>query len=212
MAVCAQLSLEASVPQVPFVDLKSQGHVLLPEYEAALVSIVDRAAYVMGSEMRDFESAFADFCACRHAISVSSGTDALTLAYLAVGVGPGTSHPAGQYVHYDRRGGEPRRWDAWFWSTALRKRRTSTRADRARSLPKRTKAVVPVHLFGQPADVDAVTAAAETRPRRHRRCVPGPRCHGQGRVVGSLGAIAAFSFYRARTSGRWVMAGGHHLG
>ena len=74
---------------VPFVDLRTQGQTLLHEYQEALASIVGRAAYVMGPEMRDFEVAFAALCGCAYGLSVSSGTDALTLAYLAIGVGPG---------------------------------------------------------------------------------------------------------------------------
>jgi dTDP-4-amino-4,6-dideoxygalactose transaminase len=73
---------------VPFVDLKAQGVELLTEYEAAFRSIVERAAYTLGPEVKEFETAFASFCGCSHAVGVSSGTDALKLAYLAVGVGP----------------------------------------------------------------------------------------------------------------------------
>ena len=75
--------------QVPFVDLKTQGQGLLPEYQAAFTSVVERAAYILGPEVRDFEAAFAEFCACPYALGVSTGTDALLLAYKAAGIGPG---------------------------------------------------------------------------------------------------------------------------
>jgi dTDP-4-amino-4,6-dideoxygalactose transaminase len=187
---------------VPFVDLKGQGHQLLPEYQAALASVVDRAAYIMGPELRDFETAFAEFCACPHAVGVSSGTDALILAYKAAGVGPGDEVilPANTFMATAEAvthvGGRPVVVDC------LPDTANIDPAAIEAAVTKRTKAVVPVHLFGQPADMDAVTKVADD----HGLAVIEDACqaHGAthwGRPTGSLGTLAAFSFYPGKNLG-----------
>jgi dTDP-4-amino-4,6-dideoxygalactose transaminase len=187
---------------VPFVDLKGQGQKLLPEYQAALASIVDRAAYIMGPEMRDFEAAFAEFCACPHAVGVSSGTDALILAYRAAGIGPGDEVilPANTFMATAEAvthvGGTPVVVDCLLDTANI-----DPAAVEAAVTP-RTKAMVPVHLFGQPVDMDAVAAIA----KKHGLAVIEDACqaHGathRGRPTGSLGAIAAFSFYPGKNLG-----------
>jgi dTDP-4-amino-4,6-dideoxygalactose transaminase len=187
---------------VPFVDLKTQGQELLPEYQAALASIVGRAAYVMGPELRDFEAAFAEFCASPHAVGVSSGTDALILAYKAAGVGPGDEVilPANTFMATAEAvthvGGTPVVVDV------LSETANIDPAAVEAAVTSRTKALVPVHLFGQPADMDAVNAIAQKRGLAviEDAC----QAHGatyKGRVTGSLGNIAAFSFYPGKNLG-----------
>lgn len=187
---------------VPFVDLKAQGQTLLPQYQAALASVIDRAAYVMGPEMRDFEEAFARLCTCRHALGVSSGTDALTLAYAALGIGPGDEVilPANTFMAtaeaVSHAGGTPVFVDCLAETANIDPSKIET------AITARTKAVVPVHLFGQPADMDAVTAVAE----KHGLDVVEDACqaHGatyKGRSVGAIGRIAAFSFYPGKNLG-----------
>jgi dTDP-4-amino-4,6-dideoxygalactose transaminase len=190
------------VLNVPFVDLKTQGQALLPEYQAAFASIVERAAYMMGPEMRDFEVAFAAFCGCSYGVGVSTGTDALTLAYLAVGIGPGDEVilPTNTFIAtaeaVSHAGGTPVLVDC------LPDTANIDPAQIGPAVTKHTKAVVPVHLFGQPADMDAITAAAE----QHGLLIIEDACqaHGathRGRPVGSLGAAAAFSFYPGKNLG-----------
>jgi dTDP-4-amino-4,6-dideoxygalactose transaminase len=190
------------VVHVPFVDLKTQGHRLLPEYQAALASVVDQAAYIMGPELRDFEAAFAEFCACPHVVGVSTGTDALILAYRAAGIGPGDEVilPVNTFLATAEAvthvGGTPVLVDC------LPDTANIDPAAIEAVVTKRTKAVVPVHLFGQPADMDAVTAVA----KRHGLVVIEDACqaHGathKGRPTGSLATIAAFSFYPAKNLG-----------
>ena len=187
---------------VPFVDLKGQGRQLLPEYQAALASIVDRAAYVMGPECRDFEAAFAEFCACPHAMGVSSGTDALILAYKAAYVHPGDEVivPANTFMATAEAvthvGAIPVPVDV------LPDTANIDPAAVEAAITPRTRAVVPVHLFGQPVDMDAITAIA----KRHDLAVIEDACqaHGathKGRPTGSLGDVAAFSFYPGKNLG-----------
>ena len=187
---------------VPFVDLKTQGQRLLPEYQAALASIVERAAYVMGPEMRDFEAAFADFCGCPYALGVSSGTDALLMAYKAAGIGPGDEVivPANTFLATAEAvchaGGTPVIVDCLPDTANI-----DPAAVEAAITPK-TKAIVPVHLFGQPADMDALNAIA----KKHGLLVIEDACQAHGATyhgcpTGSLGDIAAFSFYPGKNLG-----------
>lgn len=187
---------------VPFVDLKGQGKQLLPEYQAALASVVERAAYVMGPELRDFEAAFAEFCSTPHAVGVSSGTDALVLAYKAAGVGPGDEVilPANTFMAtaeaVTHLGATPVPVDC------LPDTANIDPAAVEAAITPRTKVVAPVHLFGQPADMDAIDALAG----RHGLAVVEDACqaHGathKGRPTGSLGTLAAFSFYPGKNLG-----------
>ncbi len=186
---------------VPFVDLKAQGAELLDQYEAAFRSVVERAAYTLGPEVKEFEAAFASFCGCTHAIGVSSGTDALKLAYLAVGVGPGDEVivPANTFIAtaeaVSHIGARPVFVDVLDDATM-------DPAALAAAVTDRTKAIVPVHLFGQPARMDEILSFADERgiPVIEDAC----QAHGaryKGRLCGSMGAAAAFSFYPGKNLG-----------
>jgi dTDP-4-amino-4,6-dideoxygalactose transaminase len=197
VAVVAEVAVN-----VPFVDLKGQGRQLLPEYQAALASAVDRAAYILGPEVREFEAAFAEFCACPHAVGVSSGTDALILAYKAAGIGPGDEVilPANTFMATAEAvthvGATPVPVDV------LPDTANIDPAAIAAAVTANTRAIVPVHLFGQPADMDAVITIA----KKHDLVVIEDACqaHGatyKGKPTGSLSDIAAFSFYPGKNLG-----------
>lgn len=194
--------------RVPFVDLKQQGLELLPEYQELVASVVGRAAYVMGPEMKEFEAAFAEYCGCPFAQGVASGTDALALAYRAAGIGAGDevivptntfTATAEAVVH---AGATPVLVDC-LESTA-----NIDPAGVEAAITGKTKAIVPVHLFGQPADMDAVNPIAT----KHGLLVIEDACqaHGatyKGRPTGSLGDLAAFSFYPGKNLGALGDAG-----
>jgi len=188
--------------RVPFVDLKRQATELRAEFDAVIASVIDRAAYTMGPELSRFEEEFAALCGCAHAVGVSSGTDAVKLALLAAGVRPGdevivpantfiataeaVSHVGATPVFVDCREG-----DGLIDPAAI-----------GPAVTPRTAAVIPVHLYGQPADMDAVLRVATERGL----AVVEDACqaHGatyKGRPVGSLGTAAAFSFYPGKNLG-----------
>ncbi len=188
--------------KIPFVDLKSQGVEYLEPFECVLRSIVERAAYTLGPEVAEFESAFALMCGCHHAVGVSSGTDALALAYLAVGVRPGDEVivPANTFIAtaeaVSHIGATP------VFVDCLKDTANLDPAMLAAACTGRTRAIVPVHLYGQPADMDPILAFAAERgiPVVEDAC----QAHGatyHGRPVGSLGAAAAFSFYPGKNLG-----------
>jgi dTDP-4-amino-4,6-dideoxygalactose transaminase len=190
------------VMNVPFVDLRRQSHDLHDEYDKAIWSVLERAAYTMGPELAAFEEAFAGLCGCEHAIGVSSGTDAVKLALLGAGVRPGDEVivPVNTFIAtaeaVSHIGAVPVFVDC--------------RPDTANIDPSlveaavtaRTAAVLPVHLYGQPADMDPILEIAS----RRGLAVVEDACqaHGatyKGRPVGSMGVTAAFSFYPGKNLG-----------
>lgn len=187
---------------VPFVDLKRQAVELRAEFDAAIASVIDRAAYTMGPELQQFEEAFAAFCGCSHAVGVSSGTDAVKLALVAAGVRPGDEVivPANTFIAtaeaVSHIGATPVFVDCLEGSGLM------DPAAVGPAVTPRTTAVVPVHLYGQPVDMDALAEVAAT----HGLAVVEDACqaHGatyKGRPVGSLGVTAAFSFYPGKNLG-----------
>lgn len=193
---------------VPFVDLKAQYHSLKPEMDAALQRVLDRTAFVLGAEAEWFEAAFADYVGIRHAIGVSSGTDALRLALEALGVGPGdevltvanTFIATCEAVSHVRA--DVRLVDAHPLTYNL------DPALLEAAVGPRTRAVIPVHLYGQPADMDPILAVA----RRHELLVieDCAQSHGatyKGRKTGTFGDAACFSFYAGKNLGAYGDAG-----
>jgi len=194
--------------KVPFVDLRAQYREIKPEVQSAIMSVVDDCAFIGGKYVERFEQNFAAFCGRRHAVGVSSGTSALHLALVAMGIGPGdeivtaantfiatteaVTHAGAAFnlVDIDARSHniDPSRIEA--------------------AITDRTKAIVPVHLYGQPADMDAVNEIAA----KHNLLVLEDAAQAQGaeykgRRAGSLGTAAAFSFYPAKNLGAYGDAG-----
>lgn len=188
--------------KVAFVDLQQQGKELLEEYDTVFRSLVERAAYTLGPELSAFETSFAALCGCDEAVGVSSGTDALKLAYLAVGVGPGDEVvvPANTFIAtaeaVSHIGATP------VFADCLPETANIDPASVERACTDRTRAIVAVHLYGQPADMDALLEVGRQRgiPVIEDAC----QAHGatyHGRPVGSLGSVAAFSFYPGKNLG-----------
>jgi dTDP-4-amino-4,6-dideoxygalactose transaminase len=183
---------------VPFLDLGRETRALRGELDRAVARVLDSGTYVLGEEVAAFETAFAAACGAEHAVGVASGTDAITLALLALGVGegdevitaPNTCVPT--VVGIERAGAVPMLADVDPVTYTL------APAEAERRLTPRTKAIVPVHLYGQPADVDGLAAlgvpVVEDCAQAHGTLVG-------GRPAGSLGAAAAFSFYPTKNLG-----------
>jgi len=188
--------------QVPFVDLRAQARELHDELHEVFESVTSRAAYTLGPELAEFEAAFAAFCEARRCVGVGSGTDAVRLALQAAGVEPGDEVivPANTFIAtaeaVSQLGARPVfvdcRDDTALIDPALVEA----------AVTERTKAVVPVHLYGQPCDMDAV---AEVAGRRGLAVVEDAcQAHGaryKGRRVGSFGLAAGFSFYPGKNLG-----------
>jgi dTDP-4-amino-4,6-dideoxygalactose transaminase len=181
---------------VPYFDLKDQYSDLRDEILAALDRVCRNSSFVLGEEVEEFEKAFAAYCETRHCVAVNSGTSALHLALLSVGVRPGdevittpnTFIATVEAVSYT--GAKP----VFVDINPLTANIDATKIEAA--ISDRTKAIVPVHLYGRPAALDAILMIAE----RHQLAVIEDACQAHGaryhqKRVGSLGRAAAFSFY-----------------
>jgi dTDP-4-amino-4,6-dideoxygalactose transaminase len=190
------------VESVPFVDLPAQHAPLMAEIEQAVTTVLHTTNFILGEEVAAFEKEFAAYCGAPYAVGVDSGTSALELAIRAYGIGAGDevittantfiatvlaiTHTGATPVLVDA---DPRTY--LMDTTALES-----------AITERTRAIIPVHLYGQPADMDAIMEVAE----RHGLIVieDAAQAHGafyKGRRVGTLGHAAAFSFYPAKNLG-----------
>lgn len=188
--------------KVPYLDLKAQYKSIKDEIDAAVAGVLESCQFILGPEVATFEQEFAAYCGATECIALNSGTSALHLALLAAGVGPGdevitvpfTFVASVAAVIY--AGARPVLVDIDPRSF------TMDPAAIEAAITPRTKAVVPVHLYGQTADMDPILDVG----RRHGLVVieDAAQAHGaryKGRAAGSLGDIGCFSFYPAKNLG-----------
>jgi len=187
---------------IPFVDLEAQNEGLREPLEAAAVRVLRSGRYCLGPEVEAFERAFAGYCETDHAVAVHSGTAALQLALRAceIGVGDEVISVALTFVATIAAilytGARPVLVDVDPSTWTLDTRAVET------ALTKRTKAIVPVHLHGRPADLDSVLAIAKSY--KLRVIEDAAQAHGaryKGQRVGAIGDIGCFSFYPSKPLG-----------
>jgi dTDP-4-amino-4,6-dideoxygalactose transaminase len=192
------------VQDIPLVDLQAQHRSIAAEVEAAVRSVMERADFVLGHDVEAFETEYAAYCEAGHAVGLDSGLSALELGMRALGIGPGDEvvTPANSFIASSSAitftGATP----VWV---DVDPETSNLDPDAVRAaIGPRTKAVMAVHLYGQPADMNEISAIA----REHGLKVIEDACqaHGAryaGRRVGSLGDFAAFSFYPAKNLGAY---------
>src|ERR1700730_10565922 len=182
--------------QVPFVDLAAQYRTISAEIDEAVSRVIRETDFILGREVSLFEEEFASFCEAKWAIGVDSGTSALELALRAYEIGPGDEviTAANSFIAsalaISHSGATPVLVDVDVDTYTI----DVTAIERA--ITPRTKAIIPVHLYGHPADMDPIMQLAQ----RHGLIVIEDACqaHGaryKGKRAGSLGHAAAFSFY-----------------
>ena len=194
--------------RVPFLDLNSHHAALRSELDRAIREVIDSGAFAGGPFVEKFEADFASYCGCRYAIGVGSGTEALWLSLLAHGIGPGdevitvsnTFMATAEAITYS--GARP------VFVDVNEATYTMDPAGLEEALSPRTKAIIPVHLFGQPADMDPILEFA----RKHNLSVieDAAQAHGSkygGRSAGTLGDAGCFSFYPSKNLGAFGEAG-----
>jgi dTDP-4-amino-4,6-dideoxygalactose transaminase len=192
---------------VPFVDLAALVRPSKAEYLAAFERVLDSGGFVGGPAVTTFEAAFASYCGAPHAIAVGTGTDALVLALRALGIGPGDEVITAANSFFataeaiSHAGAIPVLADVDDATLLL------DPADAARRVTRRTRCIIPVHLFGQIADMAPIRALAaanqlhvlEDAAQAHGATRTGPG--GEPWRAGSIAGVAAFSFYPTKNLG-----------
>src|SRR6185437_15490023 len=184
------------ISPVPFLDVAATYRELKADIDAALAKVLDSGAFILGSAVDEFESDFAGYLGVQHCVGVSNGLEAIHLALLALGAGPGDEVlvPANTYIAT---------WLAVSHTGAvpvpvepdLRTYNIDPKKIEAAITP-RTRGIVPVHLYGQPVDMDAIVEIG----RRHGLWVveDAAQAHGaryKGERIGGMGDAACWSFY-----------------
>jgi dTDP-4-amino-4,6-dideoxygalactose transaminase len=188
--------------KVPFLDLRSAYLELKPEIDDAVARVLDSGWYILGEEVEDFEAEWADYCQAKHAIGVANGLDALHLALLAMDVGPGDEVivPSNTYIAtwlaVSQCGATPVPVEPDVRTFNIHPALIEA------AITPRTKVILPVHLYGQPADMDLILTIA----RKHglRVLEDGAQAHGaryKGQRLGAHGDAVAWSFYPGKNLG-----------
>ncbi len=188
--------------KVPFLDLNAQYLELKDELDAAYHRVMDSGWFILGKEVEAFESEFAEYCQVKHCIGVGNGLDALHLILRASGIGPGDEVivPSNTYIAT---------WLAVTYAGAtpvpVEPDERTYNIDPSRiesAITERTKAIMPVHLYGQPADMDSINDIATRYGLKVFE--DAAQAHGakyKGRKTGGLGSAAGFSFYPGKNLG-----------
>jgi dTDP-4-amino-4,6-dideoxygalactose transaminase len=198
----------AAAAPIPFVDLKAQYQVIRGEIDRAIAETVEQTAFIMGRRVEELENDFARFCGARYAIGCSSGTSALHLALTSAGIGAGdevitVSHTfiatAEAVIH---TGATPVLVDIDPETYCIDVEQIEA------AITPRTKAILPVHIYGQLADMDPIMDLAQ----RHGLMVieDAAQAHGaehENRRAGSMGTLGCFSFYPGKNLGAYGDAG-----
>jgi dTDP-4-amino-4,6-dideoxygalactose transaminase len=200
--------MEKRMRNVPFLDLNRQYASIKEDIDQAIRDVIAESAYIGGSFVDRFERAFANFCGTKYCVGVANGTDALCLALKALGVGPGDEVivPANTFIATSEAVTLAGASVVFVDIDPL-----TYNIDPAQIEAKvtgRTRAVIPVHLYGRPADMDAIIAIA----RKHNLLVieDAAQAHGalyKGTRIGSIGDAACFSFYPGKNLGAYGDAG-----
>jgi dTDP-4-amino-4,6-dideoxygalactose transaminase len=193
---------------VPALDLKAQYQSIRIEIDAVVRRVIESQYFILGPDVSDFEADAAAYCGARHAVGCASGSDALLLPLMALGIGPGDEVVTTPYSFFATAGA--------VWRTGARPVFVDIEPDTYNIDPSkleaaitpRTRAIIPVHLYGQTADMDPINAIAA----RHGISVLEDAAQAIGarygdRRAGTLGHSAAFSFYPSKNLGGFGDAG-----
>ena len=189
---------------VPFVDLNLQNMEIKKEVLHELGEMIDKSQFILGEQVEIFEKEFADYCESGHSVGVASGTDALTLAVRSLALNPGDEVilPVNTFVATAEAvvhgGGTPVLVDIQSNSYNIDTDLIEN------SITPKTKAIIPVHLYGKPADMDPIMSLS----KKYGITVieDAAQAHGalyKGKKVGSIGHIGCFSFYPSKNLGAW---------
>ncbi len=190
--------------KIPLVDLKAQYHSIRTEIDEAVHRILESGQFILGSEVKSLEEEIASYCGVKHAVGVASGTDALHLALLACGIRPGDEVITTPFTFIataeaiTQCGATPVFVDIDPHTYNIDPTKIEPR------ITQRTKAIIPVHLYGQPAEMDAILALAKRYNLKViEDCAQALGAEYKGRKVGSLGDAGCLSFFPAKNLGAY---------
>ena len=193
---------------IPYADLRAQYRSIKSDIDAAVLRVLDSTQFILGPEVAAFEREFADYCQTKEAVALNSGTSALHLALLAGGIGAGDEVVTSPFTFVATAaaivytGARPVFVDIDPVTYTLDPSRLES------AITSRTKAIMPVHLYGQAADMDPILEIA--RRRKLLVIEDAAQAHGaeyQGRRCGSMGDVAGFSFYPGKNLGAYGEGG-----
>ncbi|HUO05327.1 MAG TPA: DegT/DnrJ/EryC1/StrS family aminotransferase [Candidatus Binataceae bacterium] len=200
--------METAKNVVPLADLKAQYHSIKGEIDRAISGVLESSQFILGKEVAAFEEEFAAYSGAKHGIGVNTGTSALHLSLLAAGVGPGDEVITVPFTFVATVAAILYTGATPVYVDIDPKFYTMDPAKLERAISPRTKAIIPVHLYGQPADMDPIMEIA----RRNKKVVIEDACqaHGaeyKGRRAGSIGEMGCFSFYPGKNLGAYGEGG-----
>lgn len=189
---------------IDLIDLKKQYLAIKNEIDKAIQKVVENTSFILGKEVSDFEKNFSNYCNTKYCIGVSSGTDALYLSMKALGIGPGdevitTANTfIGTVLAISHCGAKPILVDCSESDYNIDVNKIES------SITEKTKAILPVHLYGQPADMDSILELAE----KYNLDIIEDACQAHGaeyrkKRVGGIGRIGCFSFYPTKNLGSY---------
>lgn len=190
------------------VDVVSQYQNIKPDVDAAIHRVLDSGMFIQGKEVGEFECALAGYLGVKYAIGCASGTDALQIAMMALEIGPGSEVITSPFTFVATAetigilGAKPVYVDIEAETFNIDPRKIES------AITPRTRAIIPVHLYGQPAEMDAILDIA--RKHNLRVIEDAAQAHGaeyRGRRAGSMGDVACFSFYPGKNLGAYGDAG-----
>ncbi len=193
---------------IPIVDLKAQYQSIKGEVDAAVAKVLESGRYILGEEVDSFEREFARFCGSSQAVAVNSGTSALHLSLLAAGIGPGDEVVTVSFTFIATAAAIRYTGAVPVFVDIEPKSFTMDVTKLEEVITPKTKAILPVHLYGQAADMDPILEIA----RQHGLTVieDAAQAHGaeyKGRRVGGLGDLGCFSFYPSKNLGAYGEGG-----
>ena len=188
--------------QIPLINLKKQYETIKSECGNKLLDTLSSAQYIMGQNVKSFEKEFSEYIGIKHSISVANGTDALVIALKALGIGEGDEVITTPFTFFATAeaisavGATPVFCDVRLDTFNIDPEKI------AEKISKKTKAVMPVHIFGQPCDMDEINEIA----KKHNLYVIEDACQAigsqyKGKMIGTLGDIACFSFFPTKNLG-----------
>jgi dTDP-4-amino-4,6-dideoxygalactose transaminase len=188
--------------KIPLLDLNAQNLVLEAELKAAFERVLRSGQFILGPEVATLEAEVAEMTGAKHAVGVSSGTDAILLALMALGIRPGDEVLCPSFTFFATAGCVARVGATPIFVDSLEETFNIDVRDAARKVTTRTRAIIPVHLFGQSADMDGVLALAKENGLtviEDGAQALGARYRNQ--PVGSLGDFGTFSFFPSKNLG-----------